>query len=268
MRWQLQRGVLEPPSAASPGSPWWRAVNERILRDGCEAVALSGDLPGPASSPTVDLWMAFVDDPTARAWYRAHNGSVVAGYLQHRDLAEAESEAERFFMNVILCRVLFTHALVAAPRLALGWLGPLAPPLGDPRLGMTGIFLSLSRILPAEYPLTDSVATYLDIELELRATPRLRRHRATVAAGVRVVGARTRGTRAPRVRARRRTDVRMAVRGTARVASTELAPHPSSAPDAPTRTKDSGMREDLQGGRPQRVGFRRRTVNAVRCLYT
>ncbi len=165
IRWQLERGVLEPPSSARPGSAWWRAVNERILRDGCEAVALSGDLPGPASSPTVDLWMRFVDDPTAAARYRAHNGSVVAGYLQHRDLAEAESAAERFFMNVILCRVLSTHALVAAPRLALGWRGPLAPPLGDPRLGMTGIFLSLSRILPAEYPLTDSVATYLDIEL-------------------------------------------------------------------------------------------------------
>jgi deazaflavin-dependent oxidoreductase (nitroreductase family) len=165
MRWQLQREVLQPPSAARPGSPWWRAVNERILRDGCEAVALSGNLPGPVSNPTVDLWMSFVDDPTAQAWYRAHNGSVVAGYLEHRDLAESENAAERFFMNVVLCRVLFTHALVAAPRLSLGWLRPLAPFLGDPRLGMTGIFLQLSRVLPPGYPLRDSVATYLDVEL-------------------------------------------------------------------------------------------------------
>jgi deazaflavin-dependent oxidoreductase (nitroreductase family) len=140
-------------------------VNERILRDGCEAVAFSGNLAGPVSSPTIDHWMAFVDDPTARAWYRAHNGSVVAGYLEHRDLAEAENAAERFFMNVVLCRVLFTHALVAAPRLSLGWLRPLAPLLGDPRLGMTGIFLSLSRVLPAEYPLRDGVSTYLEREL-------------------------------------------------------------------------------------------------------
>ncbi len=81
-------------------------MNERILRDGCEAVALSGDLPGPASSRTVDSWMSFADYPTARAWYRAHNGSVVAAYLDHRDLAEAENAAERFFMNVVLCRVL------------------------------------------------------------------------------------------------------------------------------------------------------------------
>ena len=90
---------------------------------------------------------------------------MVAAYLEHRDLAEAENEPERFFMNVILCRVLYTHALVAAPRISLGWLRPLASLLGDPRLGMTGIFLQLSRVLPAEYPLRGNVGTYLEREL-------------------------------------------------------------------------------------------------------
>jgi len=78
MRWQLRRGVLQPPFSDRAGSPWWRAVNERILRDGCEAVGLSGDLPGPASSRIVDYWMSFAAYPTARA----HNGSVVAAYRQ------------------------------------------------------------------------------------------------------------------------------------------------------------------------------------------
>jgi hypothetical protein len=165
MRWQLRRGVLQPPFADCPGSPWWRAVNERIIRDGCEAVALSGSLPGPTSSRTVDHWMSFVQRPTALAWYRAHNGSVVAAYLEHRHMAEAENAAERFFMNVVLCRVLYAHALVAAPRIALGWLRPLAPFVGDPRLGMTGIFLQLSRVLPDEYPLRDSVGFYIGDEL-------------------------------------------------------------------------------------------------------
>jgi hypothetical protein len=89
---------------------------------------------------------------------------VVATYLEHRDLAEAENEAQRFFMNVVLCRVLYTHAMVAAPRMSLGWLRPLAPFLGDPRLGMTGIFLQLSRVLPSEYPLSGSVRFYLRAE--------------------------------------------------------------------------------------------------------
>jgi hypothetical protein len=165
MRWQLRRGVLEPPCSDRPGSPWWRAVNERLLRDGCEAVALSGGLADPVSSQSVDHWMSFAESPTARAWYRAHNSSVVAAYLDHRDLAEAENAAERFFMNVVLCRVLYAHALVAAPRLSLGWLRPLAPLMGDPRLGMTGIFLQLSRVLPGEYPLPDEVSYYLSREL-------------------------------------------------------------------------------------------------------
>jgi hypothetical protein len=89
---------------------------------------------------------------------------VVAAYIEHRDLAEEETAAERFFMNVVLCRVLYTHALVAAPRISLGWLRPLAPFVGDPRLGMTGIFLQLSRVLPHEYPLQESVQSYLSNE--------------------------------------------------------------------------------------------------------
>jgi hypothetical protein len=165
MRWQLRRGVLAPADSERPGSRWWRAVNERLLRDGCETVALSGDLAGRPSSRTVEQWLSFVDEPNARAWYRAHNGSVVAAYLEHRDLAETEDAAERFFMNVVLCRVLYAHALVAAPRLSLAWLGRLAPMLGDPRLGMTGIFLQLSRVLPDEYPLRDDVRSYLSDEL-------------------------------------------------------------------------------------------------------
>ena len=61
--------------------------------------------------------------------------------------------------------MLYAHALVAAPRISLGWLRPLAPLLGDPRLGMTGIFLQLSRVLPDEYPLRNSVRSYLGDEL-------------------------------------------------------------------------------------------------------
>ncbi|MBC2638003.1 MULTISPECIES: hypothetical protein [unclassified Rhodococcus (in: high G+C Gram-positive bacteria)] len=167
MRWQLGRGVLAPLDAAPPGSPWWRAVNERLLRDGCEAVARSGGQGGAHSSHTIELWMSFVADPTARTWYRAHNASISSAYLDHRDLADAESRPERFFLNVVLLRVLYAHALVAAPRLALGRLASLGPLLGDPRLSMTGIFLSLSRVLPDRYPLGDDVAAYVAAEHNL-----------------------------------------------------------------------------------------------------
>ena len=53
------------------------------------------------------------------------------------------------------------HALVAAPRLALGRFGAVGPILGDPRLGTVGVYLSLGRVLPNDYPLLDELETYL-----------------------------------------------------------------------------------------------------------
>ena len=167
MRWQADRGVLNPLDASPPGSVWWRAVNERLLRDGCEAVALVGGLDGEPSSRAVQLWLEFVARPTGRNWYRAHNASIVRAYLQHHELAWAESEPERFFMNVALVRVLYAHALVEAPRLALGRFASLGRVLGDPRLGMAGLFLSLRRVLPNRYPLALDVERYIADEQRL-----------------------------------------------------------------------------------------------------
>jgi hypothetical protein len=161
MRWQAKRGVLDPLDATPPGSPWWRAVNERLLRDGCEAVARSGGLLGEPSSTAIGLWMSFIASPARATWYRAHNASIVSAYLEHQDLARQESMPERFFINLALVRVLWAHALVSAPRLALGRFAPLGPILGDPRLGMAGAFLSLRRVLPDRYPLSRNLDAYL-----------------------------------------------------------------------------------------------------------
>jgi hypothetical protein len=161
MHWQARRGLLNPLDGSPPGSVWWRAVNELLLRDGCETVALLGGSDGEPSSESVRLWLEFGAEPTGRNWYRAHNASIVAGYLRYRDLAEEETAPERFFMNVALARVLYAHALAAAPRLALGRFAPLGRVLGDPRLGMAGAFLSLRRVLPDRYPLDQDVERYI-----------------------------------------------------------------------------------------------------------
>jgi hypothetical protein len=164
MRWQLRRGLLRPEDGPDPGSPWWRAINERLLRDGWEGRALAFGHPGTPSSAAVAALLEFIRQPSAERWYRAHNISVVSAYLDHERLACGESRVERFFINVVLMRVLYAHALVAAPRLALGWLAFAGRPLGDPRLGMTGIFLSLSRVLPDRYPLGEDLTPYLKAE--------------------------------------------------------------------------------------------------------
>jgi hypothetical protein len=155
LRWEIERGVLEPPGAQLPGSPWWRAVSDRLLGDKVEADLLTRGGDRSPSSRTVALWVMFIRTPSPAGWYRAHNASIVAGYLEHQALAAAELSEERFMMNVALLRVVYAHALAAAPRLALGLLAPLGRLLGDPRRGAVGVFLDLRNVFPERYPLDD-----------------------------------------------------------------------------------------------------------------
>jgi hypothetical protein len=168
MRWQISRGVLVSPNAARPGSPWWRAVNEDLIRDTWEADLLLRGRSGSPTRPSVVQWIEFLRGPSAGTWYRAHNASIVAGYLDHRDLAHNELPVERFFMDVALIRVLYAHCLVADPQLALGRLAPIGRLLGDPRLRMADLFLSLHRTLPDRYPLEGfSIQQILELENRL-----------------------------------------------------------------------------------------------------
>jgi len=142
-------------------------MNDRLLRDGCEAVGLLGGLAGEPWSPAVRLWLDFSTRPTGRNSYRAHNASIVGGYLEHRELAEAESRPERFFMNVAPG----PRALRACARRCAApgarTVAPLARTLDDPRLGVAGVFLSLRRVLPNRYPLELDVEQYVADEQRL-----------------------------------------------------------------------------------------------------
>jgi hypothetical protein len=153
MRWQIRCGVLAPIGGAQSGSPWWRAVNESLLRDATEADLLFNGADGTAGTRTVGLWLEFLHRPAPDAWYRAHNASIVDGYLRHRDLVAGEGPLERFFMDVALLRVLYAHCLLVRPQLALGRLRALGGLLGDPRRRGADLFLSLQNVLPDRYPL-------------------------------------------------------------------------------------------------------------------
>ena len=118
---------------------------------------------GERSRPTASVCGCRSWPTTARTWYRAHNASIVSAYLDHLDLTDGESGPERFFLNVVLLRVLYAHALVARPRLALGGLAPWGHSSAT-RVGMTGLFLSLSRVLPDRYPLDDQVTDHVAAE--------------------------------------------------------------------------------------------------------
>jgi hypothetical protein len=82
--------------------------------------------------------------------------------------ARHEHPLERFFMDVALVRVLYTHSLLYAPRLALGRFWPAGQLLGDPRWRGANMFLSLHNILPDRYPLDGfSIQAILDAENHL-----------------------------------------------------------------------------------------------------
>jgi hypothetical protein len=165
MRWQDSRGVLNSPLDDRPGSAWWRAVNERLLRDTCEAGILVRRGSGEPSRPSVSRWVEFFETPSAASWYRAHNASIVAGYLAHQDLAAAELPVERFVMNVVLLRVLYAQALVSDGGLALGRLSFLSRLIGHPRARMAGAFLAIENVVPAEYPIeTPTVEALIGLE--------------------------------------------------------------------------------------------------------
>jgi hypothetical protein len=154
LRWEIERGVLDRPAARRGGSPWWRAVNDGLLREKVEADLLAAGSPGPPSSRGVNHWLEFIRTPSAAAWYRAHNASILGGYLMHEPLAARELSVERFMMNVALVRVIYAHTLAAAPRTALGRFAPLGRLLGDPRRRSVGVFLDLRNQFPVRYPLT------------------------------------------------------------------------------------------------------------------
>jgi hypothetical protein len=170
MRWQQARGVLNSLDDDIPGSPWWRAVNEGLLRDTVEAKLLIERGEGQPSRPNVARWVNFFNAPSARSWYEAHNASVVAGYLAHAGLAAFEAPAERFFMNVVLVRVLYAHALVLDGDLALGRLSFLARLIGHPRSRGPQTLLSMKDVLPDRYPIRG-----LEIEELINAENRLGR---------------------------------------------------------------------------------------------
>ncbi|EUA31225.1 hypothetical protein I553_4000 [Mycobacterium xenopi 4042] len=64
--------------------------------------------PGSPSSPSVAALLQFIRRPTLRVG-TGHNMSLVTAYLQHEHLA-SRGPRERFFINLVLVRVLYPRA--------------------------------------------------------------------------------------------------------------------------------------------------------------
>ncbi|HYZ93911.1 MAG TPA: DUF2071 domain-containing protein [Actinomycetota bacterium] len=156
IQWEIRRGVLAPVEPNSPhtGSPWWRTVNETLLRDCEEGSLLYRDgIRDGGSNHAVGLWLKFFDAPSPDAWYRAHNASIVSGYLAASSHAVVESEAEQILMNVILTRALYAY-LLAARQARLGFLARVGQWLANPAGEGIVVVIDLPDFYPSHYPMS------------------------------------------------------------------------------------------------------------------
>ena len=146
-----ERSVLRSPGAKPPGSPWWSNVNlwfiylSALGARAWETGFPVGVLPAPAQ-----FWVEFIKEPNPVNWYRAHNSSIIDGYLKYPELAEKETLPEKIFSNMVLYRLLFAQSMVEG-KFLFPSLGKI---LGDPR-GMAVQFITnLDAYYPSHYPMT------------------------------------------------------------------------------------------------------------------
>lgn len=149
LEWEIQRGVLNPVDDKSrPGSPWWRAVNSEFIYYSELAGKIYKEDPSSSEiNPPVDAWLDYFKKPSSQTWYRAHNTSIVAGYLGNRNKAFDENQYEQYFINEVLFRVLFAQAMVQSDSIAFKI-------IANPRLPSVDILVKLPDFYPRHYPLS------------------------------------------------------------------------------------------------------------------
>jgi hypothetical protein len=145
------RAVLRPPDAEPPGSVWWSSVNlwfiylSELGSKAFETGFPKDLLPWPAQA-----WVNFIETPSAPAWYRAHNASIIDGYLKYADLANKETLPEKVFINMVLYRLLYAQSMVEGDFLFPN-LGKI---LGNPQGSAVKFITSLDAYYPEHYPMT------------------------------------------------------------------------------------------------------------------
>jgi hypothetical protein len=152
MGWE-KRSVLN-----SLGSAWWSALNLWFIflsESGAKAYELGWN---PAELPiTVQFWRDFLSQPSATSWYRAHNSSIIEGYLKYADLAILESEAEKIFINKVLYRLLFAQSWVEGE----GFFSCFSKMFANPRGYAVAFITRIDAFYPSHYPMTEQEARYM-----------------------------------------------------------------------------------------------------------
>lgn len=152
MKWEIRRGVLNPLDHPKiKGSRWWRDVNlEFIIISQTAADIHEGMLHDYPIDNEIQMWLDYFKQRTGKAWYRAHNATIIKAYFKCREQAHEESKYEQVFMNEVLYRLLFAQAMEEDDSIfkELGVLG------SNPMTPAVDIMVKIPSFYPESYPLT------------------------------------------------------------------------------------------------------------------
>lgn len=150
MEWEIDRGVLTWKDN-QPVSPWWSACNLKfIFYSELAGIIKENDVDATEAPTATKQWLAYIESPSARSWYKAHNTTILAGFYETRSEAKEENAVEQFFLNICLYRLMFAQALVE-DKTMFGDIGEL---LANPRLFAVDLMVHSPWLYPAHYPLT------------------------------------------------------------------------------------------------------------------
>lgn len=152
LEWEIKRGVLNSlDDSQHKGSAWWRGVNGHFiyLATLAQLIYESGQSFDNIPIP-VQYWLEYLKNPSSQSWYKAHNCSIVEGYLICELEAAKESYYELVFVNMVLYRVLFAEALVEGKEF-----GKLGKIIANPRLPSVEVAVEIPDFYPQNYPLSE-----------------------------------------------------------------------------------------------------------------
>ncbi len=163
MGWQLRRGLLNAPDARVPGSPWWRAVNERLLHEPrrheatCSGWAARCRPGAPAAAPR---------SPGNRRRGRGTGRTTRASWRPTSSTASWPSPVARRALlpqpdsGACPLRARPRRDTSPGPELDVA----ARPGPGRPTPHGHRHLVSLSRVMPREYPLTMDLDWYIGNE--------------------------------------------------------------------------------------------------------
>lgn len=155
MEWEVKRGVLNPLEGSGKlGSPWWFNVNlEFIFWSELGARVFEAGINPEGLPWMVRFWMDYIKNPSTSTWYRAHNASIVHGYVKFEALAKKESYYEQVFINEVLYRLMYAGAygdgIDNVPFEKFGHL------MFNPKIPTLNIVVQIPAFYPKNYPLSE-----------------------------------------------------------------------------------------------------------------